>query len=189
MGPAESALYDLSTYMPDTEFHIVTTKFAPGRLREEKLGTDTIYRIGWGSPLDKYLMPTLGLMRARRLARENDYRFAWSIMGSYSGITALLYKLLNRDANLLITLDDKEIAHKGNGGLRGMLRFPLYRAVLGGSDTVFVSDVEQAEGSALLKSAKRIALREGDSKAFLSKVRLAYSELRNSQEGKLDRPK
>lgn len=187
LGPAEEALYDLSTHMPDTEFHIVTTKFAPDRALVERVGTDTVHRVGWGSHLDKFALPFHGLIRARRLAKENDYRFVWSIMGSYSGLAALLYKFLDRDVNLLITLDDKELA--GARGLRGILRSPVYRAVLGGSDTVFVSDPEKAEGSELLKSAKRIALREGDTKAFLNKVRLAYNDLRNAQEGKLERPK
>lgn len=184
LGPAEEALYDLSAHMPDTEFHIITTKFASDRPATERIGTDTIHRVGWGSRLDKFTLPSLGLLRARRLAKENDYRFVWSIMGSYSGLAALFYKLLHRDANLLITLDDKELA-----GARGLLRSLLYRSVLGGSDTVFISDPKKAEGSELLKSVKRIALREGDAKAFLNKVRLAYNELRNSQEKKLDRPK
>jgi UDP-glucuronate decarboxylase len=47
MGPAEQALFDLSKQMPDTEFHIVTTKFRKGVPEIEEVGTDTVHRVGY----------------------------------------------------------------------------------------------------------------------------------------------
>jgi UDP-glucuronate decarboxylase len=82
MGPAEEALFELSKQMPDTEFHIVTTKFRKGIPEIEEVGTDTVYRIGIGHKIDKFLLPILGFMKAKRLAKEHNYRFVWSVMGS-----------------------------------------------------------------------------------------------------------
>lgn len=186
LGPAEEALFQLSKLMPDTEFHVVTTKFRKGTPEIEEVGTDTIYRVGVGSWLDKYLLPFLGLLKAQQLKEKHQYRFAWSIMGSYSGMAALLFKLMNRETNLLMTLDDKEVAQKG---MKARLLSPIYRMVLGASDSIYISNIALAEGKELLKHAARVTAHEGDTKSMVNKVRYTYADLLNRQEKKLHRPK
>jgi UDP-glucuronate decarboxylase len=186
MGPAERALFELSKQMPDTEFHIVTTKFRKGVPEIEEVGTDTVHRIGIGHRIDKFLLPILGFIKAKRLAKEHNYRFVWSVMGSYSGMTALLFKLMNRESNLLLSLDDKEIDRKG---IKMRFLTPIYRLLLGKTDSVYVSNIALAEGSELLKDAVHVNAHEGDTKSFVNKVRYSYADLVNKQESKLHRPK
>ena len=185
LGPAEEALFELSKQMPDTEFHIVTTKFKKGRLAVEEIGTDTIHRVGVGSALDKYLLPFLGMYKAHQLNKKNQYRFVWSIMGSYSGFAALLFRFMNKDSNLLMTLDDKEL---GRQGIKARLLRPIYRLILGKAGTIYVSNIALGQGSELLKDLPTTAT-SGDTKSFMNKVRFSYTDLANKQEKKLDRPK
>jgi UDP-glucuronate decarboxylase len=185
LGPAEEALFELSKLMPDTEFHIVTTKFRKGIPEIEEVGTDTIHRVGPGGWMDKFLLPFLGYLKAQKLKQKHDYRFVWSVMGSYSGMAALLFKLANRETNLLITLDDKELRRKG---WKAKILSPIYHFVLGGSDSIYVSNIALAEGSQLLGDA-RVTQHEGDIKAMVNKVRFTYADLANKQEKKLHRPK
>jgi len=185
MGPAEEALFELSKQMPDTEFHIVTTKFKKGRISLEEVGTDLVHRVGVGHALDKYLLPILGMLKAHRLNKEYNYRFVWSVMGSYSGLAALLFRMLNTDSNLLVTLDDKEV---GRGGLKARLLRPIYQLILGKAGTIYVSNIALSQGSLLLKDLPSVS-GTGDTKSFMNKVRFSYAELANKQEKKLHRPK
>jgi UDP-glucuronate decarboxylase len=185
MGPAEKALFELSKEMPDTEFHIVTTRFKKGRPEVEEVGTDMVHRVGIGHAVDKYLLPILGFAKAKELAKKHDYRFVWSVMGSYSGMAALLYKFTSGDSNLLMTLDDKEVGRKG---IKALLLSPIYKLILGKTDTIYVSNAAVAEGTELLKS-RLVKGQGGDLKAFVNEVRYSYSELLNKQEKKLSRPK
>jgi hypothetical protein len=172
--------------MPDTEFHIVTTKFRKGIAEIEEVGTDTVHRVGLGVWFDKYLLPFLGFLKAQQLKEKHQYRFAWSIMGSYSGMAALFFKLINKETNLLMTLDDKELTQKG---MKARLLSPIYNFVLGNSDSIYVSNIALAEGRGLLKHAPRITQHEGDIKSMVNKVRYTYNDLLNKQEKKLHRPK
>jgi UDP-glucuronate decarboxylase len=188
MGPAEEALYELSKQMPDTEFHIVTTKFKQGRPQLEEVGTDLVHRVGIGHSIDKYLLPILGMYKAHQLNKAHNYRFVWSVMGSYSGIAALLFRLANSESNLLMTLDDKEVTGSTKGGLKAWLLRPIYRLVLGKAGTVYVSNIALEQGSVLLKDLKSIH-GAGDTKSFINKVRFSYADMANKQEKKLHRPK
>lgn len=183
MGPAEEALYKLSQEMPDTEFHIITTKFKKGMAEVEEVGTDKVHRIGVGSSLDKYLLPILGIIKARKLHKQNNYRFVWSVMGSYSGITALLFRLMHQESNLLLTLDDKELSRTG---IKMRFLSPIYRFVLGKAETIYVSNVALAHGSDLVSAIPRMA-QSGDTKSFMNSVRYRYSDIANKQESKLGR--
>lgn len=185
LGPAEEALFELSKQMPDTEFHIVTTKFKKGRIEVEEVGTDTVHRVGVGAWFDKYFLPFLGFLKAHKLNKEHNYRFVWSIMGSYSGMAALLFRLANKNSNLLMTLDDKEVKRTG-----WYARFlsPIYRLALKRAQTIYVSNVALAQGSELLQKIGTVSS-AGDTKSFMNQVRFAYTDIANKQEKKLHRPK
>ena len=183
MGPAEEALYKLSAEMPDTEFHIITTKFRKGVPELEEVGTDKVHRVGIGSSIDKYLLPVLGFMKARKLNKQHNYRFVWSIMGSYSGFAALLFRLANKDSNLLMTLDDKELNRKG---IKMRFLTPIYKLILGKAETIYVSNIALAHGSELVKAFPKLT-QAGDSKSFMNNVRYRYADIANKQEKKLGR--
>ncbi len=185
MGPAEEALFELSKQMPDTEFHIVTTKWKKGRLQIEDVGTNRVHRIGIGSVLDKYLLPFFGFLKAHQLNKKHQYRFVWSIMGSYSGMAALLFRMINKETNLLMTLDDAEVNRKG---LKARFLSPVYKLILGKAETIYVSNIALAQGSKILENVP-VVTPGGDAKSFMNKVRFAYSDIANKQEKKLHRAK
>lgn len=187
LGPAERAVYDLSQEMPDTEFHIITTKFRKGVSHFEKLGTNSIYRVGFGTKFDKYLLPILGVWKAWQLHREHNYRFAWSVMASYGGISALLLKFMYRDINFLLTIDPKELS--GRSFLKSKILIPFYKIIFKNTDSVYVSDYALEKNAKIIHPHVNISVMGEGSHAFMNRVRYTYVDLINKQEHKLDRAK
>lgn len=161
LGPAERALFDLTKEMPDTEFHIVTTKFKKSRAGFEKVGNNFIYRVGFGVTFDKYFLPLAGALKAKRLFHKNNYRFVWSVMASYGGLAARLLKLLNKDLNILL------MSHETEDYSANPVKSKLAGALVSAADSTIL----------------------GGSTAFMNQVRHAYAEILNRQQKKLARPK
>jgi len=186
MGPAEEALAELSLATPNTHFHIVTTKFQSGLRSIEEKGKDTIYRIGFGNRLDKFLLPIFGALRARSLSKTHRYQFVWSIMASYGGLAAFFFRLFGgRDVSMLVTLDPDEVRRVKGKTIRPF----IYRAVLGSADSLYVSDPETEKDIKLLAPDRPISVMASDSRGFMNQVRVAYARLLNQKQKKLDRPK
>lgn len=187
LGPAENAVYELSQEMPDTEFHIITTKFRKGVSHFEKFGTDSIHRVGFGMKFDKYLLPIFGVWKAWQLHREHNYRFAWSVMASYGGISALLLKFISKDINFLLTLDPKELS--GRSFLKSKILVPLYKIIFKNTDSVYVSDYVLEKNAKIIHPNMNISVMGDGSRAFMNRVRYTYIDLINKQERKLGRAK
>lgn len=187
LGPAERAVYELSKGMPDTEFHIITTKFRKGAPHFEKLETDSIHRVGFGMKFDKYLLPILGVWKAWQLHRVHNYRFAWSVMASYGGISALLLKFISRDINFLLTLDPKELS--GRSFVKAKILIPLYKIIFKNTDSVYVSDYALERHAKIMHPHMNISVMGEGSQAFVNRVRYTYIDLINKQEHKLGRAK
>jgi hypothetical protein len=187
LGPAEKAIYELSKEMPETEFYIITTKFKKDVIPYEKLDNNLIYRVGIGSSLDKYLLPILGVIKAHKLHKEHGYRFAWSVMASYGGLSALLLKLLNRDINFLITLDESEVTNRSF--IKSKIIFPIYKIIFKNADSVYLSDVSLERRAKIGENGIDINIIDNNRKNFVNHVRYNYAKLLNKQEKKLERPK
>lgn len=183
MGPAEEALFALTQKMPDTEFHIVTTRFKRGLSRNETHGGNNhIYRVGFGMRADKFLLPILGFFTALKLERKHEFSFVWSVMASYGAIAPALLRLFHPKMNFLITLDPEEVsAHRS-------YLSPFYRLMFSGADSVYVSDPEQEARASLMTRAPERLLR-ADRANFVDQVRYTYASLLNKKSGKLDRPR
>ena len=186
MGPAEEALLALSQEMPDTEFHIIASRFSGDVPAIEQFGTDTIYRVGIESKLDKYLLPFLGVWKARKLHKEHEYRFAWSIMASYGGLAGVFFSLLYPNTIFLISLDERELDRKR--GISERLIDRIRKRVLRKADSVYISEVGEEQRSKIPKGA-HIMERGGDTRSFVNRVKQSYADLLNKQERKLHRPK
>lgn len=187
LGPAEQALHELSKEMPDTEFHIITTRFRRGLPSIEQYGAGTIYRIGIGSPLDKYLLPILGISKARKLYREHRYRFVWSIMASYGGLAGIIFSKTHPDTLFLISLDDRELVRKK--GFAEKIIDLIRKSILRQASSVYVSNLSEDEKAALARITPQVEQKGRDSREFLNQVRHTYAKLLNKQERKLHRPK
>ncbi len=184
MGPAEEALRDLTHTMSETKFDIVTTAHKRGRPLHEEFDNVTVYRVGIGSRVDKYLLPVLGLAKGIALAREHRYVFVWSVMASYAGLTGALFRLIYPGTVFFVTLDDTEVAGKRPAHLSLVARL-----ILKTSAGAYVSKLSQIGTSPLLKNLKTAVARGGDATSFARRVELAYADALNKRGHKLPRPR
>ncbi len=186
LGPAEKAIYELSKEIPDTEFHVITTKFKKREASFEQNGINSIHRIGFGNKFDKYLLPFLGLWKAWRLHKKNNYKFMWSVMASYAGLSALLFKFFNKKINFLLTLDSKELNKKG---FKSKITAPIYNLVVRKNDFAYVYDVISGQKAKMINPDLNISVLEAGSAVFVNYIRQAHTDILNKKEHKLSRAK
>jgi len=185
LGPAERSIMELTKAMPDTEFYIITTKSKKNLPNFEKQENNYIFRTGSGNILGKYLFPLRGALKANKLTKKYDFRFAWSVMASYGGLAAVILKFLNKKINFLLTIDKTEAEKKGF--VRKILYLPLYKLIFKTADSVYLTD-EETRGKGLTLHAKsNLSVMKWD-KDLANRVKDKYSELLNKQENKLSRP-
>jgi len=182
VGPAETALYELTRIMPDTEFHIITTRSEKGLPPYEQTDNNHIYRIGFGTKYDKYLLPYLGTMKANSLASKKPFRFAWALMASYPGLAARRFKRCHKDTNFMVTFHETE-------AVNSKWKKRLYKKVFGAADSIFLSDESLETNARLIHENAPIAVASKNFTAFMNQVRENYAVLINKSEKRLSRPK
>lgn len=172
-GPAEESLIALMKAMPDVQFDIVTAAYSRSALEcEAPTNNATVHCVGFGKPIDKFLLPLLGAFKAFQLHKTHRYLFAWSIMASYPALAAMMVKRLSGLA-LLITLADQRLERLG------VIQRALFALALSDADQVYgMSSAHEEHAVALsARPLARTSLGEGD--AFANQIRYAYSELLN----------
>lgn len=125
-GPAERAVASTVARLPGWSFDIYTARLDRSLPAEERGEGYTIYRLGSGRPLDKYLLPLRAALAARRHHRHEPYRVAWAVMASYGGLAAALFSSLARIPMLLSVYEGNLDSAKLR---RGVWLSPLYRAI------------------------------------------------------------
>ncbi|MFH1029735.1 MAG: glycosyltransferase family 4 protein [bacterium] len=85
------------------DFDLITAKLNKKLPDFEKIGNVNVYRVGWGWKLDKYFYPVLAFRKAVKLHRQKKYDIAQAIMANYAGLTALLFKLKDKNLKYLLT--------------------------------------------------------------------------------------
>lgn len=172
-GAAERALGDVIEAMPDIHFDIITSKFAPGLAdTEQLLPNATVYRVGKGTPSDKYRLPYHGGKLAQKLMQEHRYIFMWSILASYGALAAgVARRAATEHIPLLITLADQHIP--GVFSWRNIaLRFALRKA----DQVSSTSERQERDVSrAAPRSAVTLSNRVGD--AFANQLRFLYNSV------------
>ena len=161
VGPAERALMELAREMPGSEFHIVTSRFRRGLQSKEIVENITIFRIGFGSTLDKFGLPFAGALKALRLHNTNQYRFMWSIMPSYGGIAGRIMKFVHPKISFIVT--DEKVKDT-------LIRSKLTASIKKAADKIYSEEDDHNEND------------------FTEAVRADYARLLAKQEGKLERP-
>lgn len=109
VGGAEIAVKEIADRLPDWHFDMITAKIRRGLSNSEKIGNINVYRVGFGFGFDKFLLPVLGLLKAGRLDKKNDYRIIWSIMASQASVAASFFKIFNPSKKLLLTLQEGDL--------------------------------------------------------------------------------
>lgn len=173
-GPAEAALRELIARMPDVQFDIVTAALTSAAKRAMSPSSNAhIHRIGFGSRLDKYLLPFWGHRVASRLHAEHSYLFAWSVLASYGSFAALLLRHLS-GVPLLITLADQDLS--ALSASRGM----FLKRILSGADQVYaMTSAQETRALAARGAVSRRSLGDGD--AFANNIRFAYEQILRSR--------
>ena len=105
IGGAEIAVDEITKRLPNWQFDLITAKIQKGLKKEEKINNINIYRVGFGFSFDKYLLPFLGLIKAKKLEKKNNYNLIWSIMASQAGVAAVFFKIFS-GKKLLLTLQE-----------------------------------------------------------------------------------
>jgi UDP-glucose 4-epimerase len=169
-GPAEEALLTLVRSMPGVQFDVVTTRFTRAANDSTSPAPNlSIHRVGNGRPSDKYLLPVLGFLAARKLAKKHSYLFAWSIFASYAALAAILLKRAS-GLPLLITLADQDLSRTS------LWKRWLLRLALSDADQVYGVESKHDRIAARLagKATLRRSMGEGD--AFANQIRFTYSQ-------------
>jgi len=129
VGGAEIAVKEITNRIKEYEFDLITSRFSKKNPKKEKIGNVTVYRVGFGIKFDKYLLPILGFLKAKK----NKYSLIWSISASQAGLAALFFKLTSK-LPFLLTLQE------GSSGKRIFLRrfivWPLFKLIFKKADYV-----------------------------------------------------
>jgi UDP-glucose 4-epimerase len=170
-GPAEEALLSLMHAMPNVQFDIVTTAFTKeAKHTPSPVPNATIYRVGWGTAFDKYLLPVLGFYKALQLSEKHSYLFAWSIFASYASIAAIFLKRA-QGIPLLITLADQNLSQVA-AWKRSFLRLALSDA-----DQVYGMESKHERDAAKLIGKETVRQSMGEGDAFANQIRFVYASI------------
>lgn len=170
-GKAELALADLMDAMPNIHFDVITTRFSKvGMAHTYDRPNVTVHRVGFGTVFDKYLLPVLGARRARRLMREHEYLFMWSLFASYGALAALATRG-QKKLPLLVTIADQKL-----GSIPLYVRLILGH-ILGRADQVYADDTHEARAAVSLARRTTLIRSIGRGDAFANQIRFVYSDL------------
>lgn len=92
IGGAELAVKELTDRLTDFEFELITAKIDPKLKSEEQIGRVKVYRLGWGTRLDKLILAFYGGWFGLKLHRQNKYGVVWGVMASFAGLAAASFK-------------------------------------------------------------------------------------------------
>ena len=104
VGGAEMAIREICKRLPDNEYHLVTTKFEKNIPNYEKVENVHVYRVGFGSKIDKYLFFILAQFKAHSLNVKYRFDICWGMMASYAGLSAWIFKKFHQNIKYLLTL-------------------------------------------------------------------------------------
>lgn len=131
VGGAEIAVRELTDRLSGFEFELVTARIQRGLPDTEVIGRVRVHRVGFGSPIDKFLLPWLAGRKAETLHAKKPFDATWSIMASYAGFVAERFKRKHPDIPMLLTLqegDPPEVIAKKVRFVKGWFRNIFRRA-------------------------------------------------------------
>lgn len=120
---AELAVKNITDRLPGYDFDLITCRFTRHQLSVEQIGNTTVYRVGFGNRLGRYLYPVLALQKAARLHKANPYRVVWAIMASYAGAAALMFLRRYPRVKFLLSLQEGDSIEHIHKRVRGFRRF------------------------------------------------------------------
>lgn len=137
IGGAEIAIKQITDRLPDFEFDLITARFSKKISKSERLGNINVYRVGWGSKLDKLFLPILGFIKAKKLKKPE---IVHSYQASYGAGAAWLFKLFNRSIPLIITLQEGKDLNRQNLLIKFFRRLIIKNADRGTAISNYLKD-------------------------------------------------
>ena len=150
VGGAELAVRNITDRLFDYEFDMITCRFDPKHRPREKIGNVTVYRVGFGSRLGRYLFPVAGFFKVAQLHKAKPYGMIWSIMAAYAGGAALLFKWRFPRVKFLLTLqegDSVKHIYKQVRGFQSLWRMIFRKADYIQAISNFLADWAKKEGA------------------------------------------
>lgn len=106
IGGAEVAVREITDRIKGFDFDLVTARMDINLPEQERVGKVNVYRVGFGKPVDKLLLPVWGLAKAVQMHRAQPYDALWSIMASHGGFAAVLFKTIYSKVPFILTLQE-----------------------------------------------------------------------------------
>ena len=130
VGGAEVAIKEITDRIApgDIEFHMITMRFSPHDVAEEKIGNVFVHRIGMGGGyLSKILFIPRAASAAARLYRKEKFDAAWAMM-SYMLLPLVLLRMKGITLPYAVTLQEGDTYEHMFARLRVLPFMPLIRS-------------------------------------------------------------
>lgn len=131
VGGAEVAVREIAKRFNDVEFVLMTARMNKKVLPLENMGNVEIHRIGQGDKWDKFRLVLQGAKLAGNLG---SFDAVWSIMASYAGFAALMYKKQHKDTKYVLTLQEGDT--KAHIYKRVWFVWPLFKQIFTKADRI-----------------------------------------------------
>ncbi len=134
VGGAEVAVKEITDRIPatDIEFDMITLAAGPDEARTERVGNVRVHRIFRRIGIvQKLLYPFAAYRLARTLHADRSYDAVWSIMASYAGYAAYLFKKRHPNHPLILTIQEGD-----HFGLREGMLGPLFKKIFRAADRI-----------------------------------------------------
>ncbi len=154
VGGAEVAIKEITDRLGGKfDFDLITAKLDKKLSDFEKIGNVNIYRVGgYGSTLDKMLLPFSGFFLANKLSKKQEYFCMWGMMvtfGSGAGYLLNIYRKLTLKKKIPMVLTLQE------GDSEAHLRFKWFGLIaLSWKLALFQTDILTGISNFLLNRAK-----------------------------------
>ena len=85
VGGAEVAISEITSRLAgEFQFEMITARLDAKLAKEEKVGDVLVHRIGFGSNLDKLLVPFLGALKVAEVNKKRKIDLFFPAMGTYA---------------------------------------------------------------------------------------------------------
>jgi glycosyltransferase involved in cell wall biosynthesis len=169
IGGAELAVKEITDRISDCEFDLICARLRrdlepamrflfSAVKKQEKIGRINVYRVGFGSKIDKLLLPLFGFLKARKIYKKLQVpspKFQvvlWGLMASWGSAAAWFFKIFYPRVPFLLTLQEGDAERSVSGGRRFLINMG-WRLILAKADFV------QVISNYLAKMAKKYGYR------------------------------
>jgi len=122
------AIENIAQRLPGVFFDIVTPRYNRAWPAVEEDKNTTVYRVGFGSKLDKWLFPILGLLKAYRLTGQYVYKAIHGYQASQASSAAFLLKYLKPRLPFILTLQEGKVLNQQSFLVKFLRRLIVQKA-------------------------------------------------------------